>query len=797
MELELLRNVLRFDDSHLPPLTSAQWTRVIEAADQERLTLALGLRFGPALPEAIAARAARSLSANSDRFSRARKSYEEIAAALQAAGVEFAVLKGFSHGRSYVTQISDRPQGDLDLFCPQQHIQRAREILAGLGYVPLLGSEDLPTDHVPPMIRKTRWEWRGDYFDPEAPLMVELHFQFWDENTERIALEGLDAFWTRRQPERIDDFNFPALQEADRVGYAALHLIRHLLRGDARLYHTYELAHFLEATHTDAGFWQGWQDLHSPSLRGLESIAFRFASEWFGCRVPEPVLAEWERFPDAVKNWFAMFAEAPLSAKTHPNKNELWLHLALLRSREDRRAVALRRLLPIRRQTARYAAHMPEELVTWRVRVARKAFQAQFTLKRMAHHARATLPTLFAGARFWSSAKGLNSQFFAFLTAAALFNFGMAIYFLLYNLFLLERGFHEDSLGAVSSALGIGALSGTIPAAFGLHRYGLKRLLILAFAGVPLVSMVRVVWTTPEVLIGSALAGGFLFSLYAVSIPPTIAQWTTESARPFAFSLVFSLGIGTGILSGLVGGRLPALWSLRSSLLVACAFATLGSLVATKLKFAAPRAAGGENRIYPRNRFVRRFLTAIFFISLATGAFNPFFSAYFSRALGFQVSEIGVVSAVSQGVQLAAILCAPLVLSRFGAIAGVMSMQLATGVTLALLSLGYSGPVAAGLYALYMGFQYMSEPGTYSLLMDNVAPHERGGAAALNALVVSGTQAVAAVVSGFLVRRLGYAPVLIFAGSFAVLAAIAFRSLAVGRILRKQPGTEPATSAKG
>ena len=30
-----------------------------------------------------------------------------------------------------------------------------------------------------------------------------------------------------------------------------------------------------------------------------------------------------------------------------------------------------------------------------------------------------------------------------------------------------------------------------------------------------------------------------------------------------------------------------------------------------------------------------------------------------------------------------------------------------------------------------------------------------------------------------------------------VLAAIAFRSLAVGRILRKQPGTEPATSAKG
>jgi MFS family permease len=794
VELELLRKALRFDDARLPALTLAQWTRVAAAADRERLTLALGVRRRAVLAEPVAARIDRNLAANSARLSKTRALYAEIAAELRGAGVEFVVLKGFSHVHGYVAQARDRPQGDLDLFCPREQIEQAREALGRLGYVPLLGSEGLPTDHIPPMIRKTDWMWRGDYFDPDAPLMVELHFQFWDAETEKIPLEGLDAFWTRRQPECIDDFCFPALEPADRAGYAALHMVRHLLRGDLRLYHAYELAHFLEATYTDEEFWQQWQRRHSPSLRGVEAIAFRFAWEWFGCCVAEPILAEWERFPDPVQRWFKLFAEAPLAAKTRPNKNELWLHLTLVGSREDRRAVAIRRLLPLRRQRAQYAAHVPDELVTWRLRVTRRTFQARFALKRMVHHARSTLPTLAAGARFWSSNKGLNSQFFAFLGATSLFNFGMAIYFLLYNLFLLERGFHEDSLGAVASALGVGSLTGTLPAAYGLRRYGLKRLLVFAFAGVPLVSAIRVIWTTPEVLIGSAFAGGFLFALFAVSLPPTIAQWTTEAARPFAFSVVFSLGIGIGIVSGLVGGRLPALLSLRSALLAACGFAGLACVVAAR--FAEPRglAAATPERIYPRNRFVGRFLTSIFLFSLATGAFNPFFSAYFSQALQFRVSEIGLVSAVSQGVQLAAILCAPLVLSRLGAIAGVMSMQIGTGVALALLSAGYSGPVAAGVYALYMGFQYMSEPGTYSLLMENVAPQERGGAAALNYLVVSGTQALAALAAGFLVRRLGYAPVLAIAAMIAVLAAIAFRSVVAGRSIGKLSQTGPAAA---
>ena len=264
-------------------------------------------------------------------------------------------------------------------------------------------------------------------------------------------------------------------------------------------------------------------------------------------------------------------------------------------------------------------------------------------------------------------------------------------------------------------------------------------------------------------------------SFYAVALAPSVAQWTTDSARPFAFSLVFSLGIGMGIVSSLIGGHLPAILSLRKALLLACAIAALASLVVSRLK--AGEAPPNSTNIYPRNRFVHRFLTAMFLWSLATGCFNPFFSAYFSQTLHFRVDQIGFVAAAGQAVQVAAILCAPLLLNRFGVIAGVMSMQMATGLALALLSSGATGWIAAALYAFYMGFQYMSEPGTYSLLMDEVAPHERGGGAALNFLVVSGTQALAALAAGFAIKSVGYTVVLVCAALLAVGAAMAFRSV--------------------
>jgi predicted MFS family arabinose efflux permease len=103
-------------------------------------------------------------------------------------------------------------------------------------------------------------------------------------------------------------------------------------------------------------------------------------------------------------------------------------------------------------------------------------------------------------------------------------------------------------------------------------------------------------------------------------------------------------------------------------------------------------------------------------------------------------------------------------------------MQIATGAMLALLATMPPLAGAAALYAAYMAFQYMSEPGMWTFLMDRARPEERGGAAALNMLIVFAGQAIAATVSGFALRRFGYAAVLVAASLLAVVAGLCFRA---------------------
>ena len=76
-----------------------------------------------------------------------------------------------------------------------------------------------------------------------------------------------------------------------------------------------------------------------------------------------------------------------------------------------------------------------------------------------------------------------------------------------------------------------------------------------------------------------------------------------------------------------------------------------------------------------------------------------------------------------------------------------------------------------------MSFQWMSEPGLNTLLMNHVEERERGGASALNYMVAFGAQAVAAYAGGWMFTRWGYGPSLAGAASLALAAAALFRWL--------------------
>jgi hypothetical protein len=270
-----------------------------------------------------------------------------------------------------------------------------------LGYRPQFDLNRLPLDHLPPMIRATDWKWRGDYFDREIPVSLELHFRLWDGQTERFAPAGLDRFWERRETRAIDGLSFTAFHPADAAAYAALHLLRHLLRGGLRPGHLYELAWFLDRHAGESPLWSEWRALHDDSLRRLEAICFSLARRWFDCRMPPAALEETGRLSPDVTRWLDTYSASPLAGLFRPNKDELWLHWSLLDSRRDRVATLLGSVWPRRQPDPMAGAHLPEDPLTWRIRLRRRWRWMLYAASRAAHHTRALLPTAWSALRWF------------------------------------------------------------------------------------------------------------------------------------------------------------------------------------------------------------------------------------------------------------------------------------------------------------------------------------------------------------------------------------------------------------
>jgi hypothetical protein len=353
-------------------------------ADRTQLTPLL-TRFD--LPPSAREYAEGALARNTMRNQRIAAAYAEIAAEF-----DHVLLKGITHVPAFVDDPRLRVQYDLDLYVPPAQAEAAQEKLRGLGYEPIVGIEELAMDHLPTMVRKTGWQWRGDYFDPDLPVAVEIHFQFWDTPTERLRAEGLDEFWARRDGHHLGT--------ADRLGYAALHVTRHLLRGNVRPFHVWELARFLHTQHDDA-LWRSWLNLQSQSTRRLEAVAFLLARSWFACSLPDLAEQEVSNLSDSVRHWFDLYGWSPIEAIFHPNKHELWLHMSLLDSGSDRRAVLRRRLIPTSKPGPVDAIHIPVEEMTLGRRVQSMARNSAFAASRGLLHARLLAPTAWDGFRWW------------------------------------------------------------------------------------------------------------------------------------------------------------------------------------------------------------------------------------------------------------------------------------------------------------------------------------------------------------------------------------------------------------
>jgi MFS family permease len=395
----------------------------------------------------------------------------------------------------------------------------------------------------------------------------------------------------------------------------------------------------------------------------------------------------------------------------------------------------------------------------------------------------------------WFRDQRLGRGFWVFFTVAFFFDFGFAVYFFLFNLFLLDYNYNERAIGLVGGALTLGSVAGTLPAGWLARRMGLRRLLVVCMIAAPLLGCARTMAMGENAQIALAFLAGLAMCIWGVCFLPAIAGLTTAENRASAFSLVFSVSIGTSALGGLICGYLPewlktAGYAMQPAdvkrliLLASCGIAAMGLIPLLCLRLTLESAGVSirtrTNTVWQPLKlhpFLLRFLPSMALWTAVLASFTPFANVYLSKDLHIPLTAIGAIFSSAQVIQLCVGLLTPLVFRWLGLVNGIVATQVATAAAMGCLAGTHDRKLAVALYLGFSATQWMSSPGLYNLLMTRTPEAERSTASAMtlfcNALVGSCATAGA----GILFARFGYPPVLTGIAVLALSAALLFRTL--------------------
>ena len=388
---------------------------------------------------------------------------------------------------------------------------------------------------------------------------------------------------------------------------------------------------------------------------------------------------------------------------------------------------------------------------------------------------------------FFPSIRRYRADFWRFCAAAFFFDFGFGLFFFLFNLYLTDLGFNERIIGQIMASLTLGNVVGTVPAMILVRRRGFRRPLLISFLGAPLICGIRVFVLWSPAQIGLAFLAGLALCFWPICFSPAVAKFTNEQIRASGFSLVFATGIGMGGVAGLASGYLPRLLQstaaglppiagIRAVLLCSCGAVMLGAWPLGKLtQDAKPASLTDGIRIF--HPFLLRFLPPFLLWNVVTASFSAFGAVYLQKVLGLALSRVGTVFSVSQLLQFAAVLSAPLLYRRLGTIKGISLAQAITAAFLLMIVSTKTVSLSVVYFLAFNGAQWMCGPGIYRYLMEHIPDEERSTASAIQNLSGALCQVAAAALTGSCIVQFGYPAVIAGNAAIALLAALLFLAL--------------------
>jgi Uncharacterised nucleotidyltransferase len=395
-QIELcLLEYLNFRDAAVPapPLSESVWQRALTITDAAGLTLHLLGKLRErdhwmALPEPIRERLKNNERDHVARIAAASQEFVEFNRLLQSHSVRYLALKGLTCWPDFVDRPEHRVQYDHDFLIATPDLQRALELFEKLGYTPLESGKKLPVDHLPTLVKRTGWVWKGNLYDPEIPRAIELHFRLYDPEFDLIPIRFPDDLWIRATQRRFQGTPVPVLGREHALLYGVFHAFRHLVRNDLRLSHLYEISYFLHSQCDDDAFWKTFlQEGHfCPQSLKVTATIFALARRCFGNQTSLAVdqLIR-EHLPPAAAVWIEQFGRSEAMACFRKSKNTFLLHWIFVKG-PARWRLFRRHWVPRHLPLSSFGVQVPTEKRGFAFRFARRLYYAGQLLLRACFH---------------------------------------------------------------------------------------------------------------------------------------------------------------------------------------------------------------------------------------------------------------------------------------------------------------------------------------------------------------------------------------------------------------------------
>jgi MFS family permease len=370
---------------------------------------------------------------------------------------------------------------------------------------------------------------------------------------------------------------------------------------------------------------------------------------------------------------------------------------------------------------------------------------------------------------------GYSRNIRLFLVFNFLWNLGIGMFGLVYNLYVRALGYEHTMVGSLVGMSAIASAIILIPAGILNDRFGSRRVVSFGLILVIAALTSRALLEGREGLTMAAFLGGMSQAVVSATILPFMANSSTPSQRVHLFSLNSAIAMAASVLGNLLGGLFSDMFyyllewnqvlSLRFTLIIGVGLASLGLVPVLLYSSGGSGATTSGNSAVPwrnmtgRHRSSLRIIGLFALLSLlsssAGGMIVPYLNVYFEDRFQVSNSVIGIIVSLGQGATALAFMLGPMFARKLGDAKAVVVLQLSSIPFMLTTAYSMNFYLASTGYLFRQALMNAATPFYNTIKMKYVDPSMRGLASSSGEAMFYLGWFLAAPVSTGLVTRYG------------------------------------------